>query len=216
MTPIPADRLTEALAWRYATKAFDPARTIPGATWEALARSLQLTPSSYGLQPWKFLVLTDRALRERLVPVSWNQRQVADCSHLVVFCGRTAMAEADVQRLIDAIAATRGVPAESLAGYRGMMVKDVVTGPRSAVAAEWAARQCYIALGQFMAACALLGVDACPMEGFDPAQYDAILGLAGGPYRSVVACCAGYRAAGDKYAGLAKVRFPLSEVVEVR
>jgi nitroreductase len=216
MTPISPTQLIDALQWRYATKVFDATRTIPAATWDALERSLVLTPSSYGLQPWKFIVITDKALREQLKPVSWNQAQVTDCSHHVVFCGRTEMQEQDIQRLIDAIAAQRGIPAAAIDGYKGMMLKDVVHGPRGKVAAEWAARQCYIALGQFMLACADLGVDACPMEGIDPAKYDQILGLAGTGYRTVVACPAGYRAAGDKYAQLAKVRFPVAEVVERR
>lgn len=216
MTPISPQQLDQALAWRYATKAFDTARTIPADIWAALERSLVATPSSYGMQPWKFLVITDQALRAKLRAASWNQAQVTDCSHHVVFLGRTEVREADVQRLIDATAAARGIPAASLDGYKGMILKQVVAGMPGPRAAEWAARQCYIALGQFMLACAQLGVDACPMEGIDAAQYDAILGLAGSGYRTVVACPAGYRAAGDKYASLAKVRYPAAEVIERR
>lgn len=216
MNPLAPAQLDELLAWRYATKVFDPAKRIAPEVWAALERSLVATPSSYGLQPWKFLVITDPALKARLRPASWGQSQVTDCSHHVVFLGRAEMAEADIQRLIDVTAAARGLPHAALENYKGMMLKDVVHGPRSKVAAEWAARQCYIALGQFMLACAALGVDACPMEGFDPAQYDQILGLAGSGYRTVVACPAGYRAAGDKYAAMAKVRYPLNTVIERR
>lgn len=216
MSTIAPQQLDQVLAWRYATKVFDPARAIPADVWAALERSLVATPSSYGLQPWKFLVITDKSLREKLRAVSWNQSQVTDCSHHVVFLGRTEMREADIQRLIDRTAAERGIPAAALDGYKGMMLKDIVNGPRGTVAAEWAARQCYIALGQFMLACAQLGVDACPMEGLDPVKYDEILGLAGSGYRTVVACPAGYRAAGDKYAALKKVRFPASELIEHR
>jgi nitroreductase len=216
MTPIAPQQLDEALAWRYATKVFDPSRSIPVEIWSALERSLVSTPSSYGLQPWKFLIITDKALREQLRAASWNQAQVTDCSHHVVFLGRTEMREADVQRLIDCTTAERGLPVGALEGYKGMMLKDVVNGPRGKAAAEWAARQCYIALGQFMLACAQLGVDACPMEGLDPVKYDAILGLDGTGYRTVVACPAGYRAAGDKYAGLKKIRYPAGEVIERR
>jgi len=216
MSTIAPQQLDQVLAWRYATKVFDPSRTIPADVWVALERSLVATPSSYGLQPWKFLVITGKPLREQLRAVSWNQSQVTDCSHHVVFLGRTEMREADIQRLIDRIAAERGIPAAALDGYKGMMLKDVVNGPRGKVAAEWAARQCYIALGQFMLACAQLGVDTCPMEGLDPVKYDEILGLTGSGYRTVVACPVGYRAAGDKYAALKKVRFPASEVIEHR
>jgi len=216
MQPISPAQLDSALAWRYATKVFDPTRRLPAEVWAALERSLVATPSSYGLQPWKFLVVSDPALKAKLRAVSWNQSQVTDCSHHVIFLARTEMSERDVQRLIDSTVTARGLPVGSLDGYRGMMLNDVVHGPRSKVAHEWAARQCYIALGQFMLSCAQLGVDACPMEGFDPAKYDEILGLASTGYKAVVACPVGYRAAGDKYASLAKVRFLASEVIEHR
>jgi nitroreductase len=205
--------LLATLNWRYATKRFDPAQRIDAATWDALEESLVLTPSSYGLQPWKFLVITDPALRAQLQPRSWNQTQVTECSHYVVFLGRTGLDTADIDRLIQSTATVRGVPAESIAGYRTMMIGDLIKGPRSQVITEWATRQVYIALGQFMASCAMLRVDACPMEGIDPAAYDEILGLAGSGYATRVACAAGYRAAGDKYATAKKVRFPRSEVV---
>jgi nitroreductase len=208
--------LLSSLTWRYATKQFDKTRPIPDEVWQALLQSLVLTPSSYGLQPWKFLIVDDPALRSQLRPVSWNQSQVEDCAHHVVFLGRTTMTEHDVDRLILGTAAARGVPADTLAGYRGMIIKDIVSGPRSQWVAEWAARQVYIALGQFMLACAELGVDACPMEGLDPKAYDRILGLEGTGYQTLVACPVGYRAASDKYATAAKVRFPLTEVVETR
>ena len=175
-----------------------------------------LTPTSFGLQPYRFLFVTDPALRAKLKEASWGQAQVTDCSHLVVFLARREMTEANVDHYIDRIAQVRGDQPANLAGYRSMMVNTLVTGPRSATVPEWAARQAYIALGQFMAAAALLGLDSCPMEGLDPAKYDEILGLNGTPFRTVVACPVGYRAEGDKYASLAKVRFPVEELVEVR
>ena len=104
-------------------------------------------------------------------------------------------------------------PIEKLAPYRQMMIGDLVTGPRSKVIADWAARQTYIALGNFMTASAALGIDTCPMEGIDPPKYDAILGLVGSGYQTVVACAAGYRSAADKYALAPKVRYPLADVV---
>ena len=213
MTPVSPETLLAAHQWRYATKAFDPSKKIPDAAWSVLEKTLVLSPSSYGLQPWKFLVVTDPAKREALVPHSWNQRQVADASHLVVFAVKEKMDETHVDRFIARTAEVRGVPSGSLDGYRNMMVSDVVRGPRSAWSKEWAARQAYIALGNFMTTAALLGIDTCPMEGLDPAKYDDILGLAGSGYSTVVACPAGYRAAGDKYASLAKVRFEDRELI---
>lgn len=211
-----AEALLAAHTWRYATKKFDAARKIPAGTWSALEKALVLSPSSYGLQPWKFVVVTDPALKARLRPASWNQAQVEDCSHHVVFLAKKELTEGDVDRFIARTAEVRGQPLESLEGYKGYMMGDLVKGPRAAVSAEWAARQAYIALGNFMTSAAVLGVDTCPMEGIDLAKYDAILGLEGSGYRTVVACPAGYRAADDKYASATKVRFLDSEVIDRR
>lgn len=216
MSPCAPDTLITALNWRYATKVFDPARKIPEADIKALEQSLVLTPSSFGLQPYRFLVVTDPGLRAKLREASWGQAQITDCSHLVIFLARKQMTEADVDRLIQRTTQVRGGKVEDLAGYRSMMMNSLVTGPRAATVAEWAARQTYIALGQLMASAALLGLDACPMEGLDPNQYDEILGLKGTPFHTVVACATGYRSREDKYAALAKVRFPAEDLVERR
>ncbi len=206
--------LTEALAWRYATKKFDT-RRLDAATWAALRDSLVQAPSSFGLQPWRFVVVESAAVRERLKPVSWGQSQVTDASHLVVLARRSAMTEADINRHIARILSVRGLPAEKLEPYRQMMLDYVVKARDAAAQREWAARQCYIALGQLMAAAAALRVDTCALEGIDPAKYDEILGLRAEGYETVVACAVGYRAADDAYASAAKVRFPADEVVRV-
>lgn len=214
--PLEPDALLRQLRWRYAVKKFDPARKIEAATWAALEEALVLTPSSYGLQPWKFVVVQDPALREQLLPISYQQRQVVDASHLVVFCIRKHLARADVERYVARTAEVRGVAVDALAKFRDVMVRDVVDGARSLVANQWAANQVFIALGTFMTAAALLGIDTCPMEGFEPPKYDQALGLAARGLASAVVCAAGYRAADDKYAAIPKVRFPLDEVVERR
>ena len=210
------EHLLQAQAWRYATKKFDPARTIAPEVWSVLERSLVLTPSSYGLQPWKFVVVIDPALKAKLRPAAWNQAQVEDCSHFVVFLAKEAIGEADLDHFLARTAEVRGQALEALAGYKGYMMGDLVNGPRAGAIAEWAARQVYIALGNFMTSAALVGVDTCPMEGLEPAKFDAILGLEGSGYRTVVACPAGYRAEGDKYAAAPKVRFPDSELIDRR
>jgi nitroreductase len=202
------------LHWRYATKVFDSSKTIAPAIWKALEEALVLTPSSYGLQPWKFIVITDRELRARLRPHTFNQAQTVDCSHYVVFASLIKIDETHIDRFLARAAKARGVPVESLNAYRGMMVGDVVRGPRGKVSDEWAARQDYIALGNFMTTAALLQVDTCPMEGFVPAEYDKILGLPARGLTAAVCCAAGYRSESDKYASLPKVRFSTEEVVE--
>lgn len=219
MLPTPAtDPLTvlEALHWRYATKIFDSARTIPAELWSNLEQSLVLSPSSYGLQPWKFLVIEDPALRSELRPFSWNQSQITDASHLVVFLAKRTIDGADLDRLIEATSTIREQPIEQLAFYRSMMQKDLLDGPRSALIDQWSTNQLYIALGTFMTAAALLGIDTCPIEGFSPPDYDRLLGLEASPYRSAVVCAAGYRSADDKYASLAKIRYSAAELIEHR
>jgi len=207
-------QLLEALNWRYATKVFDATRKIPADVWQTLERALVLTPTSYGLQPYRFLVINDPVKRAELLPHSWNQKQVVDASHFVVFTARTKITGADVNKLITRTSDIRKIPAASLNFYRDLMLGDVVNGPRGKTAHEWATRQTYIALGNLMTSAAMLGVDACPMEGLEPAEYDRVLGLNGSGYATVVACALGYRAANDKYANLPKVRYEAKELVQ--
>lgn len=208
-------QLLDALQWRYATKVFDAHKKISTEVWDALEKTLVLTPTSYGLQPYRFLVVQDPAKRAALLPHSWGQKQVVDCSHFVVFTARTEMHATDVDKLIHRITEVRGVPAAALESYRGMMLGDIVNGARGKVAHEWASRQAYIALGNLMTAAAVLGVDACPMEGLAPAEYDKILNLHGSGYATVVALALGYRSTADKYASFAKVRYQSQDLVRV-
>jgi len=206
--------LVKIQEWRCSVKKFDSKKKISQSTWSAIEKALVLSPSSYGLQPWKFLVVTNPEIRKTLTPLSWGQSQIEDCSHLVVFAYRNKMDEAYVEKYVKSIMETRGLTAEKLEAYKNMMVGDIVKGPRSAKVQEWASRQVYIALGNFMTSAAMLGVDTCPMEGIDPAKYDEVLGLAGTEYSTVVACAAGYRDLEDAYSKLKKVRFSPAEVVK--
>lgn len=215
-TTISPDALIQQLEWRYATKQFDATRKIEPETWKTLEEALVLTPSSYGLQPYKFIVVTDPGLRAKLRPASWGQSQIEDASHLVVFAIKKAMGEQHISHFVDRVAEVRGVIKESLEGYKGYMMGDLVNGPRAATIDQWAARQAYIALGNFMTSAAILEVDTCPLEGLDPTAYDSILGLEAEGYATVCACAAGYRSAEDKYATLPKVRLPESELVQIR
>jgi nitroreductase len=202
---VTAETLLARLGWRYAVKKFDSSRPIPEATWSALERAMMLAPSSYGLQPWRFVVVSDPAVKARLPAVSWNQQQPKDCAKMVVFAARTGIGPSDVQRYVERIIEVRGSRPEEIAPFRDMML-GTVNGTPAAKLDEWTARQCYIALGFLLESCALLGVDACPMEGIDGAAYDTILGLDGSGFRSVVGCACGYRATDDWLAALPKVR----------
>lgn len=211
--PIAIPDLLGALQWRYATKVFDPTKKIPADVWAALEQSLILAPSSFGLQPYRFLVVKDPATREKLMPHAWGQRQVVDASHFVVIATRTEVTEAEIDRFIELIAATRGVTPASLAQYRGMMTGMLLSPDFKPLLPHWTARQAYVALGTLLTAAALLGVDACPMEGFAPAEFDKILELPRQGLTATVCCALGYRAATDKYATLPKVRFPRADLV---
>jgi nitroreductase len=204
------------LEWRYAVKKFDASKKIPPEVWAELERCLLLSASSYGLQPYKFILVMDPVLRKKLTPASFNQQQVEASSHFVVFAGRTDIEEGDIKRFIARISQVRGVKEETLAGYRDAMIGDLVKGPRHAWVAQWAARQAYIALGTLLTSAAAMGVDACPMEGFNPDAYDEILGLKAAGYHALCACALGTRSSDDSYQNLKKVRFEKETIVQVR
>jgi len=213
MSVLSTESLLAQLHWRYAVKKFDPARKIPANIWSALEETLVLSPSSYGLQPWKFFVVSNPALRESLLPFSWGQKQIVDASHLVVFAVKKDVGAADALRLIDRTVAVRGVSADTLEMYKNMMTRSLTNTPPAEVDI-WMSRQVFIALGVFLTSCAVLGIDACPMEGFQHLKYDEILGLDAKGYSARVVATAGYRDANDLYGNAAKVRYPLSEIVE--
>lgn len=210
MTPT---ELTHALQWRYATKAFDAKKIIANETFDALLDAARLSPSSFGLQPWKFLVVESKDLREKLRAQSWNQPQVTDASHFVVLAAKEVITGADIQEWINCLAITQQTPIDQLAPLQGMIQQ--FTGAMSAEEmAQWNTRQVYIALGQLMTAAAVLGVDTCPLEGISAASYDQILGLEGSGYRTRVACALGYRSDLDKYATAPKARFAAEKVIQ--
>ncbi len=185
MNCITASQLLEQLNWRYAVKRFDPTRIIDESTWQALENALLLTPSSYGLQPWKFFVITDPQVKAQLPAISWNQSQPRDCSHMVVLAARESMDAEYVDNYMHSVVTTRGLDKDSLHGYRNVLVTNI---EKMNEHLDWNARQVYIALGQLMIAAAMLGVDTCPMEGIVNAEYDRLLQLSGTGYTVVVAC----------------------------
>jgi nitroreductase len=215
MNPIKGERLLAQLNWRYATKQFDPASKISPEDWAALEDALILSPSSYGLQPWKFIVITDQNTREKLFPATWNQRQVLDCSHYIVFAVNAKMTEGYIDKHIMRMVEIRGGTVEGLKRFRDIMVGDIVTGERAGIAKHWATHQAYLALGNFITSAALMGIDTCPMEGFDPSEYDKILDLPAKELASVVCCATGYRSPNDNRATLKKVRFPREQMIHI-
>ena len=213
-TPLTHSQLLAALHWRYAVKQFDTTKKIAPETWAAIEDSLVLSASSFGLQPYRFYVIANPAVREQLLPHSWGQKQVVEASHYVVFAGRTAMTAQEIDAFIKLTADTRGQSVESLKGLHGMMNGSILNENFQKRAVVWAAAQAYIALGNLLTSVALLGVDACPMEGFVREEYDRILDLPALGLASVVCCAVGYRANTDKYATLKKVRPAKSDLVK--
>lgn len=200
-----------ALKWRYACKAFDPEKIVSEDKIQRLKEGLNLTASSYGLQPFKFLVLTDKEKRELLVEHSWNQRQVVDASHLFIIAIRTDIDESFIKDYINLISEQRGIPADQLEAFKGMMNGSILS--KSVEEQQiWAKNQAYITLGNLLLQCGLEEVDATPMEGFIPSKYDEILGLTEMNLKSVLVCPVGYRSENDPYVSLKKVRQPLNSI----
>ncbi len=214
MKPVSDQTITDALNWRYATKKFDSNRKIPAEQWKALEASMVLAPSSFGLQPWRFIVVESPELRAQLPAISWGQTQTVEASHMVVFAYRKGLSVADVDHFIKRIAEVRNVTMESLEGYRGFILNTQKQATEQGWVDLWSSRQVYIALGQAMAAAALLGIDTCPLEGIEASKYDALLGLEKEGYASVCGLALGYRAEDDKHAHLPKVRFATEDVVK--
>lgn len=209
------ETIRSALDWRYATKSFDSTKKIASEDWSLLQESLVKSPSSYGLQPWRFLVIQNPKVREELKAVSWGQTQVTDCSHYVVFLYKEKMDEAHIQKHINRVAEVRGVPLTALEGYKKMMVQNLTQGPRAQTIDSWAQRQTYIAMGFLMETAALLKIDACPIEGFEPLEYDRILKLEGTGWRAVATVALGYRSEKDSMAQAKKVRFEPRDLISV-
>jgi len=214
--PISSGQLLSQLNWRYATKSFDPRKKVSPEKIAALEEALVLSPSSFGLQPWKFIVIADQELKEALPAISRDQPQPRDCSHVVVLAVKVGCNRADVAQFVSRMAELRGVSESSLAGYESFAGGFIDKAVSEGWVDSWSMNQVYIALGQLLVSAAMLGVDACPMAGIQTEDYDMLLGLVGSGYATVLACPLGYRLDSDKYASAAKVRFSPSKLIERR
>ena len=208
------EQIIQRLNWRYATKKFDPSQKISDDDWYALEQSLVLAPSSFGQQPWKFFVIRNSQLRQQLQKHAWDQSQVADASHLVVLAIKQDIGTDDVDRYIDRVSQVRDTPKDKLSGLENAIKGYLQDPPFPLQIDAWSTRQVYLALGFLLYSAALLGIDACPMEGFVPAEYDEILGLKEKGYASKVLCALGYRSEEDKLAEQKKVRYETEEVMQ--
>jgi nitroreductase len=197
--------LNKQLNWRYATKRMN-GKTVPQQKIDSILESIRLTPSSYGLTPYKVLVITDTELRKKIQPAAWGQPQIVESSHLLIFAAWDTITEKNVDDYMKLVSETRGMPVDSLAEFK-KYIMGTVNALDEAGKVTWAAKQAYIALGTGLNAAALEEVDSTPMEGFDPAKVDEVLGLKEKGLKSVVMLALGYRdAESDKSATYKKVR----------
>jgi nitroreductase / dihydropteridine reductase len=196
--------LLQALEWRYASKKMNGEK-VPAEKVENILKAIQLAPSSMGLQPYNVLVITNSELKKKIQPIAFNQSQIVDSSHLLVFAAWESVTAEQVEEYINLTATTRNIPAESLASFKETLL-NIAKKPQE-VNFTWTARQAYIAFGTAIAAAAVEGVDATPMEGFNNQQLDELLGLKEKGLRSVTLLPLGYRdVTNDWLAPLPKVR----------
>ena len=197
--------ILKAMQWRYATKKFNPDKIIEEELVNEILESLRLTATSYGLQLMKVVVVEDKKVREDLVRYSFGQNQVLDASHLLVLCREKEAKFEHIEGFINDIAEIRSTEIERLEGFKNMMTNSILT--KSEEWQEvWLINQVYIALGNLLTTCAMLRVDACPMEGFLSDKYDEVLELEQEGLSAVLVIPIGYRADDDKYAKVKKVR----------
>lgn len=204
--------IIKALNWRYATKKYDATKKLTPDQESFFLEVLRLAPSSYGLQPWKFIVVKNPALREKLKAAAYGQTQFSDASHIIVFAVPKVIDDAFVDSYVKTVSEVRKTSVESLKGYADMM-KGAIAPMSPDARKDWAARQAYLALGFLLQAAAVSEVDATPMEGFDPKAVDEVLGLAKLGLESKVIAALGFRAADDSYATLPKVRNSKEQVI---
>ncbi len=204
--------IIENLQWRYATKAFDPSKQVSEDDLNYILEAGRLAATSFGLQPFQIVVVTDEAKKQELVGHAWNQAHVSTNSALLILAARTDVNEEMIAEYATRIETTRGLPAGAVDGYKEMMV-----GSLMAHSAEhrtiWAQKQCYIALGTMMLAAAERGIDHCPMEGFSAEGFNEVLGLAAHNLTATVILPIGYRSTEDATQHYAKVRKDISDIV---
>ena len=206
--------IIECLNWRYATKKFDSNRILEEHKVDIIKKAFNLTATSYGLQPLKMIVISNKELQQELVASSYGQKQVAQASHILVLCINTVVDETYIKDYFQLVKNIRDTPNEILKPFQDDLIKSF--GSKDAEKIEtWATKQAYLAMGNLLTVCAVEEIDACPMEGFIPAKYDEILNLTERNLKSVLVMPIGYRHEDDAFAGFKKVRKTLDDSVIV-
>ena len=202
----------EKLTWRYATKKFDSTKKLSNSQIETLKNAFNLTATSYGLQPLKMLVISNKEIKENLQEFAFNQSQVSDCSHLLVICIKSDIDSTYVDSRFDLEKEIRGTSEETISDFRNFLKADIDKKSTSEIEL-FAKNQAYIALGKLMTVCAFEEIDSCPMEGFIPQKFDDLLNLKEHALKSVLLLPVGFRATDDYMSALKKVRSSLDESI---
>jgi len=197
--------IIESLNWRYATKKFDTEKYVSEEKLAILKEAFTLTPTSYGLQPVKLVVLKSKVLQKELVSHSYNQEQVAQASHILVICIENSIDETYIRAHFENEKTIRGTSDEIIDSFRSFLIESFSNKKESEIN-EWATKQAYITLGNLLTVCAVEKIDSCPMEGFLPEKYDELLNLKTIGLSSVLVLPIGYRASEDLFSEFKKVR----------
>ncbi|MGY0392633.1 nitroreductase family protein [Bizionia sp. KMM 8389] len=197
--------ILEKLQWRYATKSFDNQALLSEEQLHVLTEAFNLTATSYGLQPIKLVVIANKLLQKDLVEHSMNQKQIAEASHVLVFCIETNIDKDFVDTYFNRVHTVRQTPKDVLKPFQDFLIADFESKTLAEIS-RWATNQAYLALGNLLTVCAIEGIDACPMEGFNLEKYDEILGLKKQNLKSVLLLPVGFRSEKDVFSSFKKVR----------
>ena len=204
--------ILEKLQWRYATKKFDANRILAKDKIEIITHAFNLTATSFGLQPLKLIIFNDKKLQAKLVKYSMNQEQVAQASHVLIFCIDTTIDKSYIEDYFNRIKAIRNTADDILKPFKEYLIDDFEKQTQNDIE-DWATKQAYLAMGNLLTVCAIEDIDSCPMEGFTPAKYDEIFKLKEKGLKSVLVMPIGYRADDDMFADFKKVRKNVNESV---
>ncbi len=207
-----ASKILEQLEWRYATKKFDESKKLSEEKLSTLKEAFNLTATSYGLQPLKLVVVSNPEKIKELVPMSYNQGQVGNASNILVICTETKVDEKYIRNYFDLVEKTRNTPRDVLSSFEEFLVSDFGKKTQDEIDV-WAAKQAYLAIGNLLTVCAVEEIDACPIEGFVPSQYDEYLQLTEKGLKSVLVLAVGYRAEDDMFSEMKKVRKGVENMV---
>ena len=207
-----ATDVLERLKWRYATKKFDASKRLSEEKLSILKESFNLTATSYGLQPLKMVILSNPDLKKLLVPITMDQAQVENASHVLVICTETKIDSDYIKDHFNLVVKIRSTPREILSSFEEYLVSSF-SDKQSDELNIWSTNQAYLALGNLLTVCAIEKIDACPIEGFEPDKYDELLQLNEKGLQSVIVLAVGYRAEDDMFSGFDKVRRGVDEVI---